>query len=521
MHISQKKSTEDELRDVLARSDSETIVDDSAQLLREDHPNETDIKTTSLTDSKATEVRSLASSERTENSLSYEDHEKSNESRSKTAVVDGTTENDNKITTKVHEEHHHLRPNKDDITTSLDIGFNQTADGDYTRQVEDHIIDHHHQTYRNYENKPKIRSFYARSTDESMTKEKESPVTDKISQHTTDRDYRTSPETEIGTDTETMNKIKASEENMDTKGNSISGGHHEVSNTYEELSSARPIPNHLTSADNEIKEIAGNSENNWKPKISYTDTSTSGEVQTPQVVDCSPQNVDYKRYSREYDISNRHAFFEQKDKPDIMEGKMPTSPSHLAKRSQSSASESEVFTSHENSSVNATGTDLSSESHNMAQVSKKNVVDEISYTDTNTTGEVQIPQIVDCSPQNVDYRRYSREYDISDRRAFFEQKDKSDIMERKMSPSPSRLARRSQSSSSESEVFTPQAIRSVNTTSTNLSSEPHDMAQASKTNDLDEITLPSVKLLRLKFSTPPDTSSAEASIQRVCVSLSY
>lgn len=409
LHISQKKSKEDEIRAVSVRSDGETTADDSTKLSYEDHPNETDIRTTSYKEFKVTGVRSLAESDRNENSLSYTDHQKSNEDNSKTAVLDSITENDNRKLTKETEEHHlshggSKRSNKDDITTFSGTVLNQTTDGEYdTKQVEDSTTEHH-LSYRHHDNKPKIRSFYERS----MTKEEKSPVKDEISQHPTYRVHRTSAETEIRTDTETVNKSRASEETTDIRVHSIPGGFHEVSGRYETLSSARTIPSHITSADSEIKEIAGNSENNWKAKISYTDAST--------------------------------------------------------------------------------------------------------------TGEDQIPQIVDCSPQNVDYRRYSRDYDISSRRALFEQKDKSVIAEKRISVSPSHLARRSQSSSSESEVFTPQASSFFNATSVNLASAPDE---ASKKNDLDELSLPSVKLLRLKFSTPSDTSSAEASLLRVCISLSY
>lgn len=125
--------------------------------------------------------------------------------------------------------------------------------------------------------------------------------------------------------------------------------------------------------------------------------------------------------------------------------------------------------------------------------------------------DAQYPRVLDAGLPVIDYKRYSRDYEVRNKdNSSAITNEQSKAIERKISNDTNRLTRRTDSSSTiDSDVFeTGRSSTTGSTTQTTI--------QSSAMSDFDDIALPSVKQLRMKFSAPPDTSAAEALRRKVC-----
>lgn len=128
----------------------------------------------------------------------------------------------------------------------------------------------------------------------------------------------------------------------------------------------------------------------------------------------------------------------------------------------------------------------------------------------NNSIDAQFPRVFDAGLPVIDYKRYSRDYEVRNKdNSSAITNEKSKTIERKMSNNANRLTRRTDSTStSESDVFETGRSSAGSTTQTTI--------QSSAKSDFDDISLPSVKQLRMKFSTPQDTLAAEVLLRKVC-----
>lgn len=131
-------------------------------------------------------------------------------------------------------------------------------------------------------------------------------------------------------------------------------------------------------------------------------------------------------------------------------------------------------------------------------------------------------QVTDTGLPKADSKHYSRKHEVRnkyDSSAITNERSKS--AERRISTDMARLTRRhNYSSTGDSDVFEPDKRTNkrvdANGSEDDLNTISQNATQASAKSDLDDIDLPSVKMLRMKFNTPRDTSAAEVLLRKVC-----
>lgn len=131
-------------------------------------------------------------------------------------------------------------------------------------------------------------------------------------------------------------------------------------------------------------------------------------------------------------------------------------------------------------------------------------------------------RVTDTGLPKTDFKHYNRKHEARnkyDSSAITNERSKS--TERRISTDMARLTRRhNYSSASDSDVFEPDKRVNkrvdANGNEDDLNSISQNATQSSAKSDLDDIDLPSVKMLRMKFNAPRDTSAAEALLRKVC-----